>query len=84
MDLLTVTPRCWTTSGSEARASWSLFCTFAQAMSGSVPGANVSVIWAVPDESPVEYMYSIRSIPVIVVSIGWITLLSTVAADAPG
>ena len=61
-----------------------MFCTFAHAMSGSVPGANVSVIWAVPDESPVEYMYSIRSIPVIVVSIGWITLLSTVAAEAPG
>ena len=35
-------------------ASWSLFWTFAQAMSGSVPGAKVSVICALPDESAVE------------------------------
>ena len=37
-------------------ASWSLFCTFAQARSGSVSGANVSVTCAEPDESDDELM----------------------------
>ena len=32
-------------------ASWSLFCTLAQARSGSVPGAKVNSMREVPDES---------------------------------
>ena len=43
-------PRC-TTSGRLVMASCSLFCTFAQARSGSVPGAKVSSMRDDPDES---------------------------------
>ena len=56
MDLLTRTPCRWTTSGSIGMASCSLFCTFDQARSGSVPGAKVRVRDPVPDESLVALM----------------------------
>ena len=46
-----LTPWRCTTSGRLAMASWSLFCTWAQARSGSVPGAKVSSMREEPDES---------------------------------
>ena len=52
--LPTVTPWRCTASGRLVRASWSLFWTFDHAMSGSVPGENVSVMRELPDESLVE------------------------------
>ncbi|OQA36756.1 MAG: hypothetical protein BWY56_01303 [Acidobacteria bacterium ADurb.Bin340] len=56
MDFATETPMVCTTVGRLGMASWSLFCTLDQAMSGSVPGAKVSVTSALPEESAVEYM----------------------------
>ena len=50
VDLLTLTPERWTTSGRLAMASWSLFWTLDQATSGSVPGAKVSSTREAPDE----------------------------------
>ena len=67
-----------------AMASWSLFCTWAQARSGSVPGAKVSSILPAPDASLLPDMYSSLSKPVIFCSMTWVTLFSTVSADAPG
>src|SRR5450756_1233948 len=84
MDLLTITPWRCTTCGRLAMASWSLFCTCAQARSGSVPGAKVSSIREEPDESLVEERYSILSKPVIFCSMICVILFSTVSADAPG
>ena len=84
VDFATVTPCRCTTSGSTGMASWSLFCTLAQARSGSVPAANVRLISPAPEESLVEAMYSMRSRPVIFCSMIWITLSSTVLAEAPG
>ena len=84
MDLLTLTPWRWTTSGRLAMASCSLFCTWAQARSGSVPGAKVSSMRDAPDESLVADRYSILSKPVIFCSMIWVTLFSTVSAEAPG
>ena len=46
-------------------ASWSLFCTWAQAKSGSVPGAKVSSILPAPEASLVADMYNNLSNPVI-------------------
>ena len=65
-------------------ASWSLFCTWAQARSGSVPGANVNSTRDAPDDSLVAERYSILSKPVIFCSMICVTLFSTVSADAPG
>ena len=65
-------------------ASWSLFCTWDQARSGSVPGAKVSSILPAPEESLVADMYSSLSNPVIFCSMIWTTLSSTVWAEAPG
>jgi len=56
VDLLTVTPWRCTTSGKLGMASWSLFCTWAQARSGSVPGAKVSSILPAPEASLVADM----------------------------
>ena len=84
MDLLTLTPWRCTTSGRLAMASWSLFCTWAQARSGSVPGAKVSSTREAPAESLVADRYSILSKPVIFCSMICVTLFSTVSADAPG
>ncbi len=65
-------------------ASWSLFCTWAQARSGSVPGAKVSWVREAPAESLVADRYSILSKPVIFCSMICVTLFSTVSAEAPG
>ncbi len=65
VDLLTLMPWLCTTSGRLAMASWSLFCTCAQARSGSVPGAKVNSMRDDPDESLVADRYSILSKPVI-------------------
>ena len=65
-------------------ANWSLFCTWDQARSGSVPGAKVNSIRPLPDESLVAVMYSSLSKPVIFCSMIWVTLFSTVSAEAPG
>ncbi len=84
VDLLTDTPVRWTTSGRLAMASWSLFCTLAHARSGSVPGLNVSSMRDDPEESLVPERYSMSSKPVIFCSMIWVTLFSTVSAEAPG
>jgi hypothetical protein len=84
VDLLTLTPWRCTTSGRDAMASWSLFCTWAQARSGSVPGAKVSSTRPAPEASLLADMYSILSNPVIFCSMIWTTLFSTVSAEAPG
>ena len=65
-------------------ASWSLFCTLAQARSGSVPGLKVNSMREAPDESLVPERYSMSSKPVIFCSMIWVTLFSTVSAEAPG
>jgi hypothetical protein len=65
-------------------ASCSLFCTWAQARSGSVPGAKVSSILGAPDASLVADMYNNLSNPVIFCSMICTTLFSTVSAEAPG
>ena len=64
-------------------ASWSLFCTCDHAKSGSVPGAKVSSRRDPPAESLVADMYSNLSNPVIFCSMIWVTLFSTVSAEAP-
>jgi len=81
--LLTVTPARCTASGRLVMASWSLFCTLAQARSGSVPGLKVNSIREDPEESLVPEMYSMSSNPVIFCSMIWVTLFSTVSAEAP-
>ena len=65
-------------------ASWSLFCTLVQAMSGSVPGLKVNSMREEPDASLVPERYSMSSNPVIFCSMIWVTLFSTVCAEAPG
>ena len=67
-----------------ASASCSLFCTCTCAMSGFVPGANVSVMVAGPESSVVDDRYSKWSSPLICCSITCVTVFSTVSADAPG
>jgi hypothetical protein len=44
VDFVTRMPDCCTCAGSSGTASCSLFCTWTCAMSGSVPGAKVSVV----------------------------------------
>ncbi len=56
VDLFTRKPARCTTSGRLARASCSLFCTLAQAMSGSVPALKVSSTRELPDEELVPEM----------------------------
>ncbi len=56
VDLLTLTPERCTVSGRLAMASCSLFCTWAQARSGSVPGAKVSSMRPAPEASLVADM----------------------------
>ena len=73
-----------TDSGRLDVASWSLFCTCDQAMSGSVPASKVSSMRDEPDESLVADMYRRLSNPVIFDSMIWVTLFSTVSAEAPG
>ena len=84
MALATTMPCCCTSWGSTGVASCSLFCTWTWAMSGSVPWAKVRVMVEVPELSPVEDMYSRWSSPFICCSMGWVTVLVTVAASAPG
>ncbi len=84
VDLLTCTPERCTASGRLAMASCSLFCTFAQARSGSVPGLKVSSMRELPEASLMPERYSMSSNPVIFCSMIWVTLFSTVWADAPG
>jgi len=84
VDLTTWTPWFLTTSGRLGSADCSLFCTWDQATSTSVPGAKVSSRRAPPAESLEADMYSSRSRPVIFCSMSWVTLFSTVSADAPG
>src|ERR1700722_16814694 len=47
VDLVTVTPACWTVMGRLGVANCNLFCTCTWARSGSVPGwkYNVTVDW---------------------------------------
>ena len=82
--LATTTPCCWTSRGRTGVASCSLFCTCTWAMSGLVPWAKVRVIVEVPEPSLVEEMYSRWSSPFICCSMGWVTVLVTVLASAPG
>ena len=53
-------------------------------MSGSVPGLKVSSMRAEPELSLVADMYSRLSNPVIFCSMIWVTVFSTVSAEAPG
>ena len=70
------------TSGIRRMSSSPLFVTMrARQLS---PGAKVSVSDAPPEESDVALMYSILSRPVIFCSMIWVTLSSTVLAEAPG
>ncbi len=72
------------TSGRLAMASCSLFCTWDQARSGSVPGAKVNSMRDAPEELLLADRYSILSKPVIFCSMICVTLSSTVFAEAPG
>jgi len=56
VDLETRRPVRWITSGRLGMASCSLFWTFAQARSGSVPGSKVRVSEADPAASLVDDM----------------------------
>jgi hypothetical protein len=82
--LLTSTPERCTSSGRLAVASWSLFWTLDQAMSGSVPGSKVSSSLAWPEEELSPLRYKSPSRPVIFCSMIWVTVFSTVSAEAPG
>ena len=83
-DFATVRPCCCTSWGSSAVAVCSLFWTWTWAMSISVPALKVRVIVAAPELSLVDDMYSRPSRPFIFCSMTWVTLSSTVLADAPG
>ena len=53
-------------------------------MSGLVDWLNVSVMTAAPELSLVEERYSSPSSPFICCSITWVTVFSSVWAEAPG
>ncbi len=58
LDLVTCIPSCWTICGKFGVASDSLFCTCTWATSGFVPGANVTVMVALPESSLVDDIYT--------------------------
>jgi len=73
-----------TSSGSRCSTARRRFCTSICAMSISVPDSNVTVIEALPFDWLVEDMYRKPSTPLSSCSITWVTLVSSVAASAPG
>ncbi|MNI26412.1 hypothetical protein D3C81_590550 [compost metagenome] len=82
-DLATVTPCCCTSCGRRLMAWLTLFCTCTWAISGLALWSKVTVIRACPEDELVEEKYSRWSMPLICCSITWVTLSSTVCADAP-
>jgi hypothetical protein len=76
---------CWLTSvGRRGWASVTRFWVCTAAMSALVPLRNVSVMVAEPSEADCEVKYSRLSSPVSCCSMTWVTVVSTVAALAPG
>ncbi len=82
--LVTVTPCRVTSSGREDMASWSLFCTCICATSGLVSGSKVRRMETCPAASLVEWMYKSPSMPLSFCSMIWVTVSSSVSAEAPG
>ena len=84
LDLETLTPWRCTSMGSSGMVSCSLFCTCTWAMSGSVPLAKVSLMFAMPLAELLDEKYSNPSRPVMLCSMIWVTASSTTLAEAPG
>ena len=81
---VTATPCCFTASGSEGSAAFTLFCTMTVAISTSVPTSKVTVRRYSPEADEVEDMYIIPSTPFTCCSMGMPTVWATVCALAPG
>ena len=76
---------CWLTSvGRRGWASVTRFWVCTAAMSGLVPFWKVRVMVAEPSEADCEVKYRRLSRPVSCCSMTWVTVVSTVAALAPG
>src|SRR3569833_4158807 len=81
--LVTTMPCCWTAVGRRGIACWTLFWTWTCATAGFVPGLNVTLTFAPPEEVDELEKYWRPSTPVSCCSSTWVTLFSTVSADAP-
>ncbi|MNW08035.1 hypothetical protein D3C71_2047470 [compost metagenome] len=83
-DFDTVTPWVCTACGSRLIAACSWFCTCCIASLGSVPASKVSVTVARPVLVLCDDIYIMLSRPVMFCSIIWVTVFSSVCAEAPG
>src|SRR3569832_2268889 len=81
--LVMTMPCCWTAVGRRGIACWTLFWTWTCATSGFVPCLNVTLMFAPPEEVDELEKYWRPSMPVSCCSSTWVTLFSTVSADAP-
>src|SRR3569832_569489 len=81
--LVTTMPCCWTAGGRRGSACGTLFWTWTCATSGFVPCLNVTLMFAPPEEVDELEKYWRPSMPVSCCSSTWVTLFSTVSADAP-
>ena len=83
LDLVMTRPFCCTAWGSTDITDCSWFCTCTWAVSALVPVSNTRLTWALPSEALVEVMYSRWSRLCCDCSISWVTVFSTVCAEAP-
>src|SRR6185295_505015 len=83
-DLVTRTPCCWTCCGSREMAVWMAFWTWTWAMSGSMLFSRMTLMLTWPRAVEDDWKYRRPSIPVSCCSRIWVTLPSSVAAEAPG